>query len=124
MLDIVLNANEIQKMTLLCAHPQLAGKEAKTGTLTDASTDEQASANLNALSKAELAEIAQLNSNYLEKHGFPFIIAVKNHDKAGIFNEFRKRLNNQPEIEFDTAIQQVGFIANIRLTALFGSNTD
>ena len=122
MLSIVEEATREQKMQLLCAHPQLAGKEAKTGTLTDASTAEQSSANLNSLSKEEINEINHLNDMYVNKHGFPFIIAVKNHDKAGIFSEFRNRANNLPEIEFDQAIDQVGQIARFRLSAIFESN--
>ena len=122
MLNIVEKATVEQKMKLLCAHPQLAGKEAKTGTLTDASTQEQASANLDALSKDEVKEISHLNDIYMTKHSFPFIIAVKRHDKAGIFNQFRKRVSNQPEVEFDEAIRQVGYIASFRLGEIFNSN--
>lgn len=122
MLNIVKEATVEQKMKLLCAHPQLAGKEAKTGKLTDSSTDEQSSANLNSLSKDEMTEINHLNEKYVKKHGFPFIIAVKNHNKDGIFEQFRKRVNNLVENEFDEAIGQVGQIARFRLSAIFESN--
>lgn len=118
MLNIVEKANVDQKMKLLCAHPQLAGKEAKTGTLTDASTQEQSSANLDSLSIDEVNQINHLNDRYMTKHGFPFIIAVKRHDKAGIFEQFHQRILNQPEVEFDEAICQVGYIASIRLGAI------
>lgn len=118
MLDIVTRTTIDKKMKLLCAHPQLAGKEAKTGKLTDSSTDEQSSANLNSLSKDEMNEINQLNEKYLSKHGFPFIIAVKNHDKDGIFNQLRERVSNRPDIEFQEAIDQVGMIAQIRLNTI------
>ena len=119
MLKIVENATVEQKLALLRAHPQLAGKEAKEGTLTNASTHEQSTANLNALCKAEMDEITALNKRYMENHGFPFIIAVKNHDKAGIFSEFKRRIDNPSDEELNVAIWQVGLIANFRLTALF-----
>ncbi|MFT5544314.1 MAG: 2-oxo-4-hydroxy-4-carboxy-5-ureidoimidazoline decarboxylase [Glaciecola sp.] len=119
MLKIVEDATLEQKLALLRAHPQLAGKEAKDGTLTGSSTEEQSTANLNALSKGEMDDITELNQRYVNNHEFPFIIAVKNHDKAGIFSEFKRRINNPTDEELNVAIQQVGLIANFRLTALF-----
>ncbi|MFT5135755.1 MAG: 2-oxo-4-hydroxy-4-carboxy-5-ureidoimidazoline decarboxylase [Arenicella sp.] len=118
MVNIVEHAKLDEKLSLLCAHPQLAGKEAKSGTLTSSSTEEQSAANLNSLDRNEMDEITRLNAFYIERHGFPFIIAVKNHDKPGIFSEFRRRANNAPELEFDTALAQVAMIARFRLDAL------
>ena len=63
-------------------------------------------------------EITRLNALYIERHGFPFIIAVKNHTKASIFSEFKRRANNDREVEFDTALAQVAMIARFRLDAL------
>lgn len=119
MLKIVVAASLEEKLSLLRAHPQLAGKEAEDGSLTKSSTSEQAAANLNALSSNEMQIISELNKGYLNKHGFPFIIAVKNHDKAGIFNEFKRRMNNPTDEELAEAITQVGLIATFRLKALF-----
>ena len=118
MLKIVKQASKDQQLALLRAHPQLAGQEAKEGTLTDSSTEEQAAANLNALSNAEMQEITAFNNQYMEKHSFPFIIAVKNHTKAGIFSEFKKRINHDTNSELFTALTQVGLIATFRLSAL------
>ncbi|MFT4629406.1 MAG: 2-oxo-4-hydroxy-4-carboxy-5-ureidoimidazoline decarboxylase [Arenicella sp.] len=118
MLNIVGHAKLNEKLSLLCAHPQLAGKEAKSGTLTSSSTEEQSAANLNSLNRHEMDQITHLNALYIERHGFPFIIAVKNHDKAGIFSEFKRRANNDREVEFDTALTQVAMIARFRLDAL------
>ena len=118
MVAIVEHAKPDEKLSLLCAHPQLAGKEAKLGTLTSSSTEEQSAANLNSLNRSEMDEISGLNSLYIERHGFPFIIAVKNHDKAGIFSEFKRRANNDRDAEFDTALAQVEMIARLRLDAL------
>jgi 2-oxo-4-hydroxy-4-carboxy-5-ureidoimidazoline decarboxylase len=118
MVAIVEHSKSQEKLSLLCAHPQLAGKEAESGTLTSSSTEEQSIANLNSLGHDEMDEITRLNALYLERHGFPFIIAVKNHTKASIFSEFKRRANNDREVEFDTALAQVAMIARFRLSAL------
>lgn len=118
MFKIVEDSSNEEKLTLLRAHPQLAGKEAKDGNLTDASTEEQSAANLTALSTDEMDEITLLNSQYVDSHQFPFIIAVKGHNKASIFEAFTMRINNPTDKELPTAIWQVGLIASFRLAAL------
>lgn len=118
MLKIVEDASQAEKLKLLQAHPQLAGQEAKAGTLTNASSQEQTSAKLNALNSNEMNEITQLNKTYLATHHFPFIIAVKGHNKESIFDAFRRRVNNATQIEQIEAISQVGLIASFRLNAL------
>ncbi|MFN3401162.1 MAG: 2-oxo-4-hydroxy-4-carboxy-5-ureidoimidazoline decarboxylase [Ferrovibrio sp.] len=113
-------ASDAEKLALLRAHPQLAGKEADAGTLTAHSTAEQDSVGLTRLTPEEKAKIVALNAAYLEAHGFPFIIAVKLRTKREIFAEFERRVNNPREIEFTTALSEVGRIARIRLEALLG----
>ena len=105
-------------MNVLRAHPDLAGKLASAKRLTAESTAEQASAGLDALTDAERAQFEDLNARYVEKHGFPFIIAVKDHDKQGILRAFQRRLNNESEAEFAEACRQVERIARLRLEAL------
>jgi OHCU decarboxylase len=111
-------AGEAEKLALLRAHPQLAGKEADAGTLTVHSTSEQDSAGLTRLTPDEKARIAALNAAYLDKHGFPFIIAVKLRTKREIFAAFEQRVRHPRDIEFATALSEVGKIARIRLEAL------
>ena len=111
-------AGEAEKLGLLRAHPQLAGKEAEAGTLTAHSTSEQDSVGLTRLTPDEKAKIVQLNAAYLERHGFPFIIAVKLRTKAQIFDAFEQRVQNPKDVEFTTALSEVGKIARIRLEAL------
>lgn len=113
-------ASEGEKLALLRAHPQLAGKEADAGTLTAHSTSEQDSVGLTRLTPEEKAKIVALNAAYLAAHGFPFIIAVKLRSKREIFTEFERRVKNPREIEFTTALSEVGRIARIRLEALLG----
>lgn len=111
-------AQDTEKLALLRAHPQLAGKEADAGTLTEHSTSEQDSVGLNRLTPEEKAKIVSLNAAYLQRHGFPFIIAVKLRTKRQIFESFELRAGNPRDLEFTTALAEVGKIARIRLEAL------
>jgi 2-oxo-4-hydroxy-4-carboxy-5-ureidoimidazoline decarboxylase len=114
MVAVVRYANIDQQLALLRSHPDLAGKEAQAGTMTTSSVAEQASAGLNALSKEEVATLAEYNADYRKKFGFPFMIAVRNHTKLGIFNLFKQRLNNDTVTELGNALQQVYNITRIR----------
>jgi 2-oxo-4-hydroxy-4-carboxy-5-ureidoimidazoline decarboxylase len=118
MVQVVRQAAREKQLALLRAHPELAGKEAQAGTLTALSTQEQASVGLNALSRDEIAQIAQCNREYLARFGFPFIVTVRNHTREGIFRELERRLANDPKSEFAMALEQVYAIAQIRLEAL------
>ncbi len=109
---------EVQRMALLCHHPELAGKEADADTLTDDSKREQAGAGLNQCTAEELLTIKSLNQTYRTRFDFPFIIAVTGLDKFQIIAAMENRLNNCVEIEFDTAIGEVEKIARIRIDAL------
>ena len=109
------SASDAERLGVLTAHPDLAGKLAAAKRLTDESTSEQSSAGLDALSDAERARFTELNSSYMKKHGFPFIIAVRDHDKASIQAAFAARLDNDRETEFATACAQVERIAFLRL---------
>ena len=112
------SASEEDRLGVLNAHPDLAGKLAAAKRLTAESTSEQASAGLDALTDDERADFTALNKAYVEKHGFPFIIAVRDHTKASILSAFNRRLNNSREIEFDEACRQVERIAHFRLMDL------
>ncbi|MFY9210066.1 MAG: allantoinase PuuE [Aestuariivita sp.] len=109
------SASEAERRGVLCAHPDLAGKLAAARRLTAQSTSEQASAGLDALTDAERASFGELNTAYVEKHGFPFIIAVRDHDKAGIMAAFKRRIHNDTPVEFEEACKQVERIARLRL---------
>jgi OHCU decarboxylase len=113
------SATEQERLGVLNAHPDLAGKLAAAKRLTAESTAEQASAGLDALTDAERAAFTELNAKYMEKFGFPFIIAVRDHDKSGILAAFEQRINNDRTTEFETACRQVERIARIRLEDLF-----
>jgi len=118
MVDAVRSASRAEQLALLRAHPELAGREARAGALTADSTSEQRSAGLDALTREEMARIERLNRAYRERFGFPFIIAVRRHSKAGIFAEFERRLGNDPEAEQRECLEQVYAITRLRLDAL------
>ena len=111
-------APEAARLKVLRAHPDLAGKLAQARRLTDASTAEQASAGLDALTDDERARFEALNAAYTERFGFPFIIAVRDHDKAGILAAFERRLTHDAATEFAEACAQVERIAALRLEGL------
>jgi OHCU decarboxylase len=107
-----------ERLAVLRAHPDLAGKLAAAKRLTEASTAEQASAGLDALTDEERERFTTLNTTYVQKFGFPFIIAVRDHDKASILENFERRLANTAAEEFATASAQVERIALLRLQAI------
>jgi 2-oxo-4-hydroxy-4-carboxy-5-ureidoimidazoline decarboxylase len=115
MLRVVASASRAEQLALLRAHPELADKAAIAEGLTESSQDEQASAGLTRLSEAEYAEFHTLNRAYRERFGFPFIICVKLHDKAGILASMRARLSGEPDAELAEALHQVGLISRLRL---------
>ena len=108
-------ASDDERLAVLRAHPDLAGKLAAARRLTADSTAEQASAGLDALTDAERAEFTRLNESYVARHGFPFIIAVRDHDKPGIMAAMARRLDNDSARERAEAERQVMRIAELRL---------
>ncbi len=109
------SATEEQRLGVLTAHPDLAGKLAQAKSLTAESTSEQAAAGLDFLTEDEKATFTKLNTEYVTKHGFPFIIAVRDHDKASILDAFNRRTKNDRDTEFKEACKQVERIADFRL---------
>ncbi|MFT3791117.1 MAG: 2-oxo-4-hydroxy-4-carboxy-5-ureidoimidazoline decarboxylase [Rudaea sp.] len=119
MREAVASAPREKQLALLRAHPELAGKEAASGTLTAHSSEEQKGAGLVNLSDAEKAELAELNRRYRERFGFPFIVAVRHHTKSSILAELRRRAaGDDAGREFATCLDQVHEIARLRLQAL------
>ena len=109
------SASEKERLGVLTAHPDLAGKLAQARRLTEDSTKEQASAGLDALTDSERERFAALNAAYVEKFGFPFIIAVKGRTREEILKAFETRIGNDRATEFATACRQVERIALLRL---------
>jgi 2-oxo-4-hydroxy-4-carboxy-5-ureidoimidazoline decarboxylase len=115
MVEVVRRASREERRALLRAHPDLAGKAARASTMTAASRAEQASAGLDRLTDMEYERFGRLNAAYREKFGFPFIIAARQHDTAGILAAFEARLSRTPAEEMDAALVQVFAITRLRL---------
>jgi len=111
-------ATPAQKLALINAHPDLAGKAAIRGELTLASTSEQAGAGLDQCSAGEFSRFEALNAAYKTKFGFPFIFAVGGKTRADILQAFEDRIAHDREVEFQTALEQINRIALLRLEQL------
>lgn len=109
-------ATDAEKLALIKAHPELAGKAALRGELTDDSKREQAGAGLDQCSAEEFALIQRVNREYGDKFGFPFIIAVKGLKRADIIAAMQRRLGNDRATEFAEALAQIKHIAAFRLS--------
>ena len=115
LMAVVRDATPEEQLALIRAHPELAGKAAVDGSLTEASAAEQASAGLDRLTQAEFDRFHALNAAYSEKFGFPFIICVRLTDKAGILAAMERRLTNDRDTEIATALSEIGEIVRLRL---------
>ena len=107
--------SEEQKLALIMAHPDLAGRLARAGRLTAESTREQASAGLDQLTDEERARFTELNDAYKARFGFPFIMAVKGRSKGEIMDAFERRIAHDRTQEFATALMEISRIALLRL---------
>ena len=114
-------ASPEERLALIRAHPELAGKAARAGAITAESRGEQGGAGLDQLTEAELARFDRLNHAYREKFGFPFVIAVRGLGKAQILDAFERRLRNNRATEMDTAVEQIAKIGRMRLDQLLGA---
>ena len=117
MADVVRAASEEERLRLIRAHPERAGTAAVRGELTDESTREQKGAGLDQCNVEEFERMQDLNRRYNEKFGFPFIIAVKGHDRHSILRAFAARLENAPAVEAAECIGQIIKIGGFRLEA-------
>ena len=105
------------QLALIRAHPDLANK-LRAAPLTAASSAEQAGAGLDQCTPEELAEFQRLKALYKEKFGFPFIKAVRGFSRGQILEEFGKRVGQDPQTEFATALNEIHKIARLRLKDL------
>ncbi|HEX8527332.1 2-oxo-4-hydroxy-4-carboxy-5-ureidoimidazoline decarboxylase [Allosphingosinicella sp.] len=115
LMAVVHDATPEEQLALIRAHPELAGKAAVDGSLTEASAAEQASARLDRLTQEEFARFQALNAAYREKFGFPFIICVRRTDKADILAAMESRLANDRDTEVTAALDEIGEIVQLRL---------
>jgi len=120
MVAAVRSVSPERQLDLIRAHPDLAGKAARSGTMAANSVAEQASAGLLGLGDDEYDRFLRLNIDYRGRFGFPFIIAVRRHDKASLLAAFETRLASSRAIEIETARGEIFTITRLRLDALLG----
>jgi 2-oxo-4-hydroxy-4-carboxy-5-ureidoimidazoline decarboxylase len=104
-----------RKLALIRAHPDLAGRAAIEGTLTESSGREQASAGLDRLTPDEYAAFTRTNTAYRERFGFPFVVCVREHTKESILRVAAERLDHTEEEEIGVALEEIAKIARLRL---------
>ena len=116
----VSSAGEQAQLDLIRAHPELAGKAMVSKALTAESTGEQSRAGLTDCSPEEFERIRQLNAQYHQRFGFPFVMAVRGPRGTGlnrqqIIDTLARRLNHHPDFEREEALRNIHRIAEIRL---------
>ena len=118
MLHVVDSATRDEQLALIRAHPELAGRAMIRNEMTSDSTKEQSGAGLTNCSPDEYRRLVALNERYNAKFGFPFILAVRGYDRAGVIAEFARRVERDPDTEFDEALKQIARITKLRLDAM------
>ena len=122
---VLAQAGRQAQLDLIRAHPELAGKAMVSKTLTSESTKEQTKAGLTECTPEEFAKIQQLNTDYKNKFGWPFILAVRGPrglglNKAQIIEAFERRLHGHPDFELQECLRNIHRIVEIRLNDKFG----
>ena len=119
MLQAAAQATHEERLALLCAHPELAGREAADGALTRDSGSEQGRLGFTALPRADLERMALLNRTYRAKFGFPAIVALALHaGRDTVFADIERRTANDAQREIDGALEQIAHITRARLRRL------
>ena len=121
MMHVVEQASRTEQLGLIRAHPELAGSEAKEGTLTADSSSEQGRLGFTRLTREELDRMGQINRRYRERHGFPCIVALRLHPtRESVVAEMERRAGNERESEIASALSQIGHITRGRLDKMLG----
>jgi OHCU decarboxylase len=121
MMGAVASATRDERLALVRAHPELAGREAKDGTLSADSSGEQGRLGFTSLSRDEFLRMQDINRRYREKFGFPCIVALRLHaTRSSVMAEMQRRLGNNAETELAAALEQIGHITRGRLDKLLG----
>jgi 2-oxo-4-hydroxy-4-carboxy-5-ureidoimidazoline decarboxylase len=111
-------APQERQLELIRAHPDLAGKAAIAGELTQESTREQASVGLDRLSTGEFEAFTRMNREYREKFGLPMVVCVREHTKESILENVQSRLGNSRDEEIRTVLAEISKISHYRLLDL------
>ncbi len=114
MLRVVDGASREERLALLRAHPDLAGRLQ----MSEMSVQEQRGVGLNELSVDEYDMFTRINTAYTGKFGFPFIMAVKGSSKELILEAMQARLEHNVQQEQRQAMTEIAKITRFRLDDL------
>lgn len=114
--EIVGTSGRERQMTLINAHPDLAGRLARNGQLTPESAREQSAAGLTHATSELLERIQSLNAAYRTRFGFPFIICARLNNVETILESMEQRISHQVDEEILIALQEISKIAKLRLS--------
>jgi 2-oxo-4-hydroxy-4-carboxy-5-ureidoimidazoline decarboxylase len=103
-----------EQVLLMRSHPDLGAKVR----MAEASVQEQAGVGLDRLTSQEYERFQALNQAYLQRFGFPFIVAVKGHTKESILDDFEARSQNSVAVERDRALAEIEKITWFRLEGI------
>ncbi|XP_041824248.1 2-oxo-4-hydroxy-4-carboxy-5-ureidoimidazoline decarboxylase [Melanotaenia boesemani] len=109
---------ESGKEGILRCHPDLAGRDLQSGTLTWESREEQTGAGMDTLSPEDASRMARKNEEYKKRFDFPFVICARMNDKANILRQLTERCQNQRAVERTRGIEEVKKICRLRLQSL------
>lgn len=118
--EVMSKASTDEKVALIQAHPDLVGRAARSRMLSPESAREQSSAGLDRLSPEEIAALEQLNQNYKDRFGFPFVICARENRKDTILEGFASRLSNTRCAEIEIALREIERIAYLRMLEVVG----
>ena len=107
-----------RQLALIRAHPDLAGKAAIEGSLTDSSAREQVAAGLDRLTPDEYEAFTRTNTAYRERFEFPFVVCAREHTKESILRVAAERLEHTRDEEVRVALEEIAKIARLRLEDL------
>ncbi len=112
-----------EQLTLLRAHPELAGREAVAGVMTPESNAEQMRLGLLELTRANMSRLIDANRRYRERFAYPFVVALRLHDSIdSVFGEFERRIVHEHADELPVALQQVCEVMRGRLSSLVAAD--
>ena len=118
MVDVVAALDEPARVAFYAGHPELAGEDARRGTMTDASVAEQGTLALAQLGGDEAARWNALNQAYRARFGFPFILCIRRHTRASALQAFAQRLQHDRSTELAAALGEIAAITRLRLDRL------
>lgn len=115
MVDVVAALDEPARVAFYAGHPELAGEDARRGTMTDSSIAEQGTLALARLGAEDAEHWSALNRAYRARFGFPFILCIRRHTRESALQAFEQRLQHDRSTELATTLGEIAAITRLRL---------